>query len=174
MAERKAGDAVTPAGLLADVVRPTLRWMGERYCGRRAELMMLSIHLQEDPNCLRRQVNGPARGAWMFEPGGVQGVLAHDRSARDAYRIAVSCGFGHDPDFHEIASAMQDDDHLACAFARLLLWTDPDPLPAVGDQAAAWGLYLRLWRPGRPRPLDWSNSYGAALAAVTRPEGLVA
>ena len=63
-------------------------------------------------------------------------------------------------DIHE---AIAWHDWLAAVFARLLLWTDPSPLPEVGDQAGAWDCYLRNWRPGKPRAADWPNSYRDAL-----------
>ena len=30
--------------------------------------------------------------------------------------------------------------------------SDPKPLPAVTEPDAAWNLYVRIWRPGRPHP----------------------
>ncbi len=42
------------------------------------------------------------------------------------------------------------DLHETGVFARLLLWTDAKPLPAIGDEQGAWDYYLRNWRPGKP------------------------
>ena len=39
-------------------------------------------------------------------------------------------------------------DVIDAVFARLLFWTDPLPLPAVGDVEGAWQCYLRTWNPG--------------------------
>ncbi|MCY1303002.1 hypothetical protein D9M70_526890 [compost metagenome] len=44
--------------------------------------------------------------------------------------------------------ALEHDDVLAAGFARLLLWSDPKPLPLAGDEQGAFDLYLRTWRPG--------------------------
>ena len=56
---------------------------------------------------------------------------------------------------------------LACAAARLLLFTDPRRLPALGDADDAWRLYLRTWRPGRPHRATWPELYAQALAYAT-------
>ena len=48
----------------------------------------------------------------------------------------------------DVHAALEHDDVLAAAFARLLLWTDPKSLPALNDADGAWQLYLRTWRPG--------------------------
>ena len=47
-----------------------------------------------------------------------------------------------------VYAAIEFDDVLAAALARLLLWSDPGKLPGKGDTEAAWQLYLRTWRPG--------------------------
>jgi hypothetical protein len=38
-------------------------------------------------------------------------------------------------------------------------------LPRLGESGVAWAQYVKAWRPGRPRPLDWPHNYAAALAA---------
>lgn len=65
-----------------------------------------------------------------------------------------------------VYAALEADDVLACAFARLLLWTDAKRLPVVGDAQSAWELYLRTWRPGKPHPRTWPALYTQAAAAV--------
>src|SRR5262249_49562675 len=61
--------------------------------------------------------------------------------------------------------ALPFSDTLACGFARLLLFTDPYPLPTTED--AGWDAYCgRLWRPGKPSRERWASSYRAALEAV--------
>lgn len=130
-----------------------------------ARLLMLTIQKQEDPEERRYQVvrrtestapvnivgdrtaKGPARGLWQFEQGGgVKGVLTHNSTGAlidgicdrfDVPRSTVSCW-----------QAIESNDVLAACFARLLLWTDSKPLPAVGDAAGAFDCYLRTWRPG--------------------------
>ena len=56
------------------------------------------------------------------------------------------------PDAASVWRAIEGHDRLATAFARLLLWTDPHPIPT--EERAAWDCYLRLWQPGKPCPAD--------------------
>ena len=62
--------------------------------------------------------------------------------------------------------ALETDDVLAAAAARLLLFTDPTRLPAIGEQSESWLYYLRNWRPGKPHPSTWQECYETALKAV--------
>jgi hypothetical protein len=119
---------------------------------RRARVMLLAIGLQESRFEHRAQVldgggKGPARGFWQFEKGGgVRGVLRHSSTAKMAEAICRQRGFVADET--TVHAALEFDDLLACAFARLLLYTDPAPLPAEDDAESAWKYYLRNWRPG--------------------------
>jgi hypothetical protein len=65
-----------------------------------------------------------------------------------------------------VYAALEHDDVLAAAFARLLLWTDPEPLPAVGEVQRAWALYLRTWRPGKPHRQTWDALYAQTMEEV--------
>ena len=80
------------------------------------------------------------------------------------------------PTVDAVYSALHRDDILAAAFARLLLWTNPNALPAIGQEEAAWQLYLREWRPGAwtngsPKQRDglrqkWRGYYATAVAEI--------
>jgi len=141
-----------------------------------ARVMLLAIGQQESGFAVRRQYgNGPARGFWQFEQGtqksrgGVWGVYLHDASR---YWLSVLCAARHvafDP--VAVYNALEHDDVLAAGVARLLLFTDPMKLPAVDDGPGAWALYLRTWRPGKPRPETWAGYHRAAVKAV-QPAGL--
>ncbi|MOA17734.1 hypothetical protein D3C78_1380020 [compost metagenome] len=63
-------------------------------------------------------------------------------------------------------AALERDDVLAAALARLLLWTDPYHLPEVGDAEGAWDLYMRVWRPGKPHRKTWDTLYAQARTAT--------
>ena len=131
-----------------------------------AEVMLLAITQQEDLQQRRRQwPTGPARGLLQFElGGGVRGVLTHPASRDLAAGVCRTRGVPASAS--AVHSAIEHDDVLAMAFGRLLLWTDPGRLPALGQDGAAWDLYLRTWRPGKPRPEEWQANYDRALAAV--------
>lgn len=150
--------------VLEYIVRPACRALGARMGGPEAELMLLAIGLQESDFMSRHQIKGPAMGLWQFEQTGVAGVLRH-KACRPLAVNWVS-NLLYPLDSYGIHMALQDNDFLAAIFARLLLYSDAAPLPAVGDTAAAWDYYLRLWKPGKPRPSDWSESYALALAAL--------
>lgn len=113
-----------------------------------AEVMLLAIGLHESAFVYRVQKgNGPARGFWQFEKnGGVLGVLQHASTARYAASLCVLRQVKPTPT--EVHRALAEDDLLACGFARLLLYSDPRSLPAIGAEQPAFEYYLRNWRPG--------------------------
>jgi hypothetical protein len=126
-----------------------------------ARVMLLATGLQESRFVHRRQVRGPARGFWQFEEGGgVYGAMRHPAS-RDLLRSL--CAQRQVPwTARAIWTAIEFDDVLAAGLARLLYWTDGKPLPAVDDRNAAWQLYLRTWRPGKPHPATWPALHAQA------------
>lgn len=138
-----------------------------------ALVMLYAIGLQESRFEHRYQVvagkpgaKGPARGFWQFERGGgCKGVVNHQASR---YWMAQVCeARGVPMDAAAIWQAIETDDVLAAAAARLLLFTDPLRLPALGDVDGAWKLYAeRVWRPGKPHPQTWGGFYKTALALV--------
>lgn len=140
--------------------------------GDRALVMLHAINRQENPTRVPRQLpNGPAVGDFQFEKGGgIRGVLTHGAVSALARQACHSQGVAFDAD--AIYAALQVNPVLAAALARLLLWTDPKPLPAVGDVSEAWALYLRVWRPGAAaRDYEglrkkWSVNYAHALEAI--------
>lgn len=157
--------------LLNDISRtainPALAMLPARMDSARARVQMLAIGLQESRLVARVQGGGPAHGLWQFEQGGVTGVLSHPASKPWAF--AVCAARIADPLPAAVYDRLPTDDILAAAFARLLLWTDPSPLPALGDAQAAWDLYARTWRPGKPRRESWDAFYDQALNAVGAP-----
>lgn len=127
-----------------------------------ARVMVLAIGLQESRFTHRRQVGGPARGFWQFERGGgVVGVLSHDSSKKRAAALCAARNVSATSS--EVYPALEFDDVLAAGFARLLLLTDPRPLPAVGAVDEAWEYYLRTWRPGKPHVRTWRPLYEQAV-----------
>ncbi|WP_295445128.1 hypothetical protein [uncultured Thiodictyon sp.] len=134
-----------------------------------AETIMLTIAAQESGFASRYQkltgdTPGPARGWWQFEQkGGVQGVMHHSATQMAAAAICITYAVAFQSG--AIWRALEGHDGLATAFARLLLFTDPQPLPTTPD--AAWNYYLRNWRPGKPHRATWAANWDAAIAATT-------
>lgn len=134
-----------------------------------ARVMLLAIGMQESRFTWRRQMpTGPARGFWQFEQGGgVVGVLTHPAVKDMAALIAVRRIPESTP--AAVWAALEHDDLLAGAFARLLLWTDASRLPdpeQADDVELAWQYYLRVWRPGKPHHHTWVRFWMAAREAV--------
>jgi hypothetical protein len=136
---------------------------------QQARVMLYAIGLQESRFTHRFQVvqgrpgaKGPARGFWQFERGGgCKGVVEHPASR---YWMAKVCAERNVPfTASAIWNAIETDDVLAAAAARLLLFTDPKRLPEVGDENGAWNLYVRTWRPGKPHRATWTALYVEAL-----------
>lgn len=150
-----------------DAINAAYQLLPESMNSRAATVLLLAIQRQEDPQQRRAQVldggrKGPARGLWQFEQGGgVRGVMGYSSTAKLARQVCVARGVEARPG--AVWSALETDDVLAAAFARLLIYTDPFPLPTT--QAAAWTMYAdRLWRPGKPHPEKWPANWAMASA----------
>lgn len=159
---------MTPALLLRLTVDPTLAWLATMgiKSDDRARVMLLAIAGQESGLSARKQMGGgPARGLWQFEKGGgVAGVLRHAASRPAA--LGVCDALLVSPAADVVHPALEMNDHLACAFARLLLFTDPAALPGMDQPDIGWAYYLRTWRPGKPHPQTWAGHWREALEAV--------
>lgn len=126
-----------------------------------ARAMLLAIGLQESTFQYRFQQGGPARGFWQFERGGgVTGVLVSASTQPTMERVCSVLQYTPTPLI--CFNAIPHNDVLAACFARLLLWSDPKPLPVAGESAAAWDLYVRTWRPGKPHRDTWDAYYAEA------------
>ena len=168
---------ITPAAFLRLVIVPSTRVLskltGKDMGGDAAHVELLAIAPQESGLEHRRQVDSSgqpidhlARGWYQFEEGGgVHGVMTHPASKDYAEIICDGmCVPFNEDDVHE---AIAWNGFLATFFARLLLWTDAAPLPAVGDEDGAWNYYIRNWRPGKPHPETWPVNYRQSVYAVT-------
>ena len=148
-----------------NAIVPALDLLPGKMSDNRAVIMLIAIGLQESRLSHRRQVGGPARGLLQFgRGGGTLGVLRHHASAAVSKEVCAARGVPADS--HEVHSAFEKDDILNMAFGRLLLWTDPFALPAMGDANAAWDLYIRTWRPGKPHRHTWDKFYSQAVEFV--------
>ena len=166
---------MTPREARNGPVAEALSLLPAKMASREADLMLLAIGMQESRLTHRRQIGGPARGLLQFERGGgVAGVLRHPVSRDHAVRVCDARGVAPVPEL--VYQRLEHDDVLATAFARLLLYTDPARLPALGDEEGAWQLYLRTWRPGAftrgtaakraELRQKWARNYAQALEVV--------
>lgn len=131
---------------------------------RAARVILAAIGFQESGYQVRIQYgNGPARSYWQFEKGGIKGVMLHVASVRLAVSVCEARGIEFNS--YAIWKAMETDDVLGAAFARLLMYTDPFELP--DNASEAWEMYAkRLWRPGKPHPDKWPASWAFGLERV--------
>jgi len=156
---------ITPADALGKIIVPALATLPDEMDSPNARLMLLAIALQESGLRAREQTGGPAKGLLQFERSGVLAVMHARQTADIVFRWCDENGvtYGSNAIYQRLAL----DDELACVFARLLLWTDPRPLPEIGDYMGAWNLYERCWKPGKPSYTRWRNiAYPQALEAI--------
>lgn len=131
-----------------------------------AEAMLLAIALQESKAAHRMQVNGPARGFWQFEIAGVKGVLGHQATRDFLLEALDTLSYRRTTTPLMLQHAVEDNDVLACVFARLNLWWLPEPLPGRENPDEGWRQYLAAWRPGKPHPDTWDAYYARAWEMV--------
>lgn len=167
---------ISPRDFLRQVVPAGLALLPKTCDSPAARAMLIAIALQESRLASRWQIvagggKGPARGLLQFEQGtrasrgGVWGVYLHKTSASLLAPVCHARGVPLEPG--AIWRALETDDVLAVAVARLLLLTDPYPLPQRGEYDAAWRLYAdRTWRPGKPHRHSWDVYYDRAWSEV--------
>ena len=136
---------------------------GNNYDSIDARRMLLAIGFQESGFHNRLQMDGgPARGFWQFERGGgAAGVINHKLTHAPA--TFVCNWFSIKVSSRAVWEFIGINDTLAAAFARLLLYTDPSPLPSTS--MSGWEYYLRNWRPGRPHLDRWNAAWEFAISA---------
>ena len=154
---------MTPEILLKTGIIPALSILPERMDSVAARAIMIAIALQESSLRHRVQVKGPAKGFYQFEPIGVSGVQQHH--ATQEFAAGLNQTFLYSPS--EVYGAIQHNDVLASAYARLLLWSLPDALPGGRmDVDYGWSLYIKSWRPGKPHRDRWDSNWRAAWAGL--------
>jgi hypothetical protein len=157
---------MTPARFLATAIDPALALLPLKMASDQARAMVLAVCWQESKLSARRQQpTGPARGFAQFErDGGVAGVLSHRSSRVAAAKVCQALVV--EASVEAVYRAIEFQDVLAAAFARLLLWTVPDPMPGKFEPEIAWRIYLKAWRPGKPKPEAWPESYAVGWQTV--------
>jgi len=165
---------MTPEVFLTDILDPGCAFLAELGGppqSDNARQFLLCVALTESgPKLDARYQNspstsrGPANGWLQFEQGGgVHGVMTHQASTALARTLCDALHVvWNEP---AVWRAIEGHDLLSIGFGRLLLWTDPGPLPTTEE--AAWQCYAeRLWRPGAPHRDVWHDNWGTASAAV--------
>jgi hypothetical protein len=154
---------MNPDTLLRTAIIPALSILPERMDTEQARAMLVAIALQESGLRHRTQINGPAKGFWQFEPIGVEGVRTHHATGEFAVGINQTFLYPQDAAYR----AIEHNDVMACAYARLLLWSLPDALPGGRmDFDHGWNVYIKAWRPGKPHRDRWDANWRAAWAAL--------
>lgn len=131
-----------------------------------ARVMLIAIALQESKLEHRKQIPvSHARSFWQFEEGrpelksGLAGVRIHKWTYKYYRDILDALKYqGNISDYH-VHRIIEHNDILACAMARLLLYTVPRPLPGLDDFDEAWEQYIFAWRPGKPHRETWNDNY---------------
>jgi hypothetical protein len=162
---------MTPDIFYQAIVLPGFSLVPPAMRSREAGAQVLRIAGQESAWTFRDQQPLPiARGYWQFERlGGCLNVLTNKKLRALTLTVCAVCGVP--PGLDEVYNALDKNDRLAFCLARINLWADPAPLPAIEDEQAGWDYYLRNWRPGKPDRERWSvvHSDTAALFAPTGP-----
>ena len=155
--------------LIEHALEPALQLLPANMDSVEARAMCVAIALQESHLEHRRQVGGPARGYWQFElGGGVRGVLSHPASKPYIRQVLAALDYDAAPeDLPGVCyAAIEHNDILAAAFARLLLWTLPDALSGRDEPDLGWQQYLKAWRPGKLHPDTWDDNFAKAWRLV--------
>ena len=156
---------MTPKLLIATAIVPAMSLLPESMDTPEARRMLVAMAKQESDLRYRHQVGGPAHGLWQFEMrGGTAGVLSHGATSQHARRACDLLLYDAD-DLAAVYAAIEHNDVLAAVFARLLLWSLPQPLPETMD--GGWAQYIDAWRPGKPHRARWPTAWAAGEVAIT-------
>lgn len=160
---------MTPSGFLTTVLVPGLTWLSSVLgpkppASREARLLLLAIPgIESGYENIRQEDNGPAVGYFQDESETCSEVIANPAANLKMHLVCADLKIP--PNGMAIYGSLLGSPDLQVAMSRMVLWCDPYPLPAYGDEGAAWHRYVSVWRPGKPRQRDWPPVYAAALAA---------
>jgi|ERR1700722_13219251 len=163
------GAGMAPDVFNSTILAPALTWFAGLVPSvpveATARVLLLAIAGQESGwQDVQQGGGGPGMGPWQFETETCLEIL-NNAATKDA-ALAVCKALEVVPSEVGVYRQLLAQPNLACAFARLDLWANPRPLPAVGDHHDAWVYYLATWRPGRPGPDRWPGNYQAAMTAL--------
>ncbi len=157
---------MTPMVFTEIGLNPALKMLPPEMDSVAARAMVIAICLQESKLLYRRQMNdGPARGFAQFEMGGgILGVLTHAQTRPHIEHVLTTLGYNHS--LETSYAAIEHNDVLCAAFARLLLWTVPGALPGETSAQLGWTQYLSAWRPGKPHHATWGICFERGWASA--------
>jgi hypothetical protein len=139
--------------------------IGDKFITPESRVMLLAIGAQESRFEHTHQVGGPAHGWWQFEKRGAAiNVITHPATERLAREVCAARHVNFQLD--HVFNAIEHDQIFAACFARLELYTNPKPLPSVGQMVSAWDYYIETWRPGKPHVKTWPQFYWRAVGFV--------
>lgn len=142
-------------------IDPGFSLLPKRMNTPKARALTMAICLQESElEARRQQPTGPARGFAQFERIAVEEVLTNGLT--ESLAKAVCAELSIPATVADVHRALEFNDPLTVAFARLLLWRDPKPIPDQHQDGEAWRYYIRNWKPGKPRPEHWSGRFGVS------------
>lgn len=157
---------MTPHAFLKNALEPALALLPATMDTDPARAMVLAICLQESRLTHRAQIGGPAKSYAQFERGGgVIGVLQHQATKKHIQTVMDALDYST-ADSWACYAAIEHNDILTAAFARLLLYTLPDLLPVKEDPDGGWNCYVKSWRPGKPIRASWDALYAQAWLTV--------
>lgn len=110
---------------------------------------------------------GYAHGFWQCEKYGAVANVLGGITRPPFLKVCLACGV--DPNVTAVFAAIVTNDALAYAVARLNLWPDPAPLPAIADEAGGWDYYKRIWRPGKPDRHRWAAVHAQVIGILRDP-----
>ncbi|WP_417451267.1 hypothetical protein [Kordiimonas sp.] len=133
---------------LARVIIPVLADLGMDSPAAEKLLMMTAAH-ESMGFRYRVQVGGPALSYFQIEPATLEDLYVNYLSFRRGRQAMLDAYL---PDGMSRTQALEQDDHYACAAARLLYARMPEALPDVADDMALAAYAKR----------NWNTSYGNA------------
>ena len=130
-----------------------------------SKAMLIAIAMQSSQFSFRRELMGHDRSFWALGAQTHIKVVAEHELTRGP--IAAVCdALCYDTSVFSAYMAVEHNDILACAYARLLLSLVPGKLPSRDQPQLGWDQYLAVWRPSHPRPEPWPVHFRRAWDAV--------
>lgn len=153
--------------VLAQAVDIALGYLPDKMVSDQARVQVLGDGLYESGFRTRIQApNGPAHGLWQFQINAIRLVMWNAATSAACAALCEACGVKFGPTAIYFAIADGAHDVLAAGLARLIVWADPQPLPAIGNAPAAADCHQRCYRPGAWDESRYIALYPQAVEAV--------